>query len=850
MHSGSSLAISLRSAFVPPVNDLVGTKNGSVRTWFAILLVALLVASVGPVASAAAETFEVDSTGDAPQAAAAVCETEAGDCTLRAAIEAANQRPGRDEITFSEMVFPGGAAGTIEPSALLPAIVEPLVIDDRCPPNEFGDVPPAPCAGIDASGLGDGLVVAADEVTIEGLAVTGAAVGIDVIGSSDEFDSRRDVIGADLLGDAGSNGIGIFLGPGSDDARIGGYVNGFSGRDEIVDNTEVGLDIAGASRAEVSESTFGVSDQTPAPNGKDIEVTDLMSEGSLYKAVENQIGEEAYGPEEPAESCFEICNVIGGAVTDGIDLQGDGGDELPASGPTTIRNNFIGTDYSGDHAVANGAVGIDVGGADRVTIGGPRSREANRIVGGLWAVTAGPEARELTIEGNVVGETAENYPRPLEPPSAGGFSVDSSQISYPEAVAWVIGNRIHLYGGIGIEATGKGAQILGNEVYGSGTGIQADGENPWWFGAIYGNYLEYPGAYGIRVESARTRLFGNFVFGAEDAGVRVDSDGAEVPREVTIGGATEVHLEGEEEAAVARREAEAEEEENEIEDSGGPAIEIVGDETAFVGAARNFGAANDGSFIDLGGDGPGNRPDGPDRGVQPPTILSATPEQVSGVTHLEGGGVVGVFLKADSSPGEIEEFLAAGWPEETKEGELWSVELPEYLPPGTQIAVEQTSYDGTSEFSFATIGPGPSGGKQGSEDEEEGEESAAIGGSGEDTGSAGGRLTTRPSAPDRSAKPSSPGCAASCMVAPAAPETRILAGPHGSVTRTRVSFRIAASPPTDRLECSLDDAPFRPCHSPRAYSGLGAGRHSFRVRAISPGGIVDKSPAKRTFRIR
>ena len=62
-------------------------------------------------ALAAAETFVVNSTGDGPKAAVgAVCQTIAlGECTLRAAIEAADVDSTRDTILFDASVFQGEA---------------------------------------------------------------------------------------------------------------------------------------------------------------------------------------------------------------------------------------------------------------------------------------------------------------------------------------------------------------------------------------------------------------------------------------------------------------------------------------------------------------------------------------------------------------------------------------------------------------------------------------------------------------------------------------------------------------------------------------------------------------------
>lgn len=50
-------------------------------------------------------------------------------------------------------------------------------------------------------------------------------------------------------------------------------------------------------------------------------------------------------------------------------------------------------------------------------------------------------------------------------------------------------------------------------------------------------------------------------------------------------------------------------------------------------------------------------------------------------------------------------------------------------------------------------------------------------------------------------------------------------------------------------ECNLDGAGYTACTSPQSYSGLSAGSHTFRVRAVDNVGTVDASPATYTWTV-
>ncbi len=81
------------------------------------------------------------------------------------------------------------------------------------------------------------------------------------------------------------------------------------------------------------------------------------------------------------------------------------------------------------------------------------------------------------------------------------------------------------------------------------------------------------------------------------------------------------------------------------------------------------------------------------------------------------------------------------------------------------------------------------------------------------------------------------------------PETTIDSGPEGTVDTSAASFNFSANEPGAIFECSLDGASFSSCSSPKAYTDLPNGAHTFAVRAIDAAGNVDATPATRTWTV-
>ena len=81
------------------------------------------------------------------------------------------------------------------------------------------------------------------------------------------------------------------------------------------------------------------------------------------------------------------------------------------------------------------------------------------------------------------------------------------------------------------------------------------------------------------------------------------------------------------------------------------------------------------------------------------------------------------------------------------------------------------------------------------------------------------------------------------------PNTIIGKGLASSSRSSAAAFRFVSTVSRSSFECSLDGGPWLACSSPRSYTALVDGPHAFRVRAVSPSGKVDPTPAHASWTV-
>lgn len=317
------------------------------------------------------QTFTVSNTKDS------------GAGSLRQAILDANAKPGQDRIAFN---IGNGGSKTIAPSAMLPVIADPVILDATSQPNCK-----APCIELSGQNLVStpGLMIQASDTTVAGLIVNRFSYGI-VVDAPGRVVIRGNYIGVDASGSAArGNDIGLELRRGSD-YTIGGTTA--AERNVISGNGGEGIGVMGAvSRVRIVGNYIGLN---AAGNGALTNTVGVYIWGAAYNTI---------GGVTPGER-----NIISG------NLHPNGGSGVGvwlANGAhhNTIQGNYVGTNAAGTGSVPN-LSGVFVAGPDNViggalgtTPGGACTGACNLLSGNSGSGLVLDGAQRTIIKGNFMG---------------------------------------------------------------------------------------------------------------------------------------------------------------------------------------------------------------------------------------------------------------------------------------------------------------------------------------------------------------------------------------------------------------------------------------------------------------
>jgi hypothetical protein len=81
------------------------------------------------------------------------------------------------------------------------------------------------------------------------------------------------------------------------------------------------------------------------------------------------------------------------------------------------------------------------------------------------------------------------------------------------------------------------------------------------------------------------------------------------------------------------------------------------------------------------------------------------------------------------------------------------------------------------------------------------------------------------------------------------PDTTITDGPSGPTASAAADFSFISDDPAATFQCALDTGAFAACTSPRSYTNLSAGDHTFTVRAVDAAGNQDPTPDSRAWSV-
>jgi CSLREA domain-containing protein len=408
---------------------------------FAVFAALAFVAGAVPTAQAAAYTvFTVNATADTNDGSCDPLGQGTGnkDCTLREAINAANNHPNastdeadRDQIEFAiPQPDPSAKWVTIMPQSDLPAISDPVVIDGKSE-CEFlllqncATSPPLVevLSPFVPSPLGTslfGFLLNAGHTMIQDLSIVGFWVDIGFESLNPACDCGHNVFERNYIGLEPNGTVPDLLGRQPRAAHSGWGQDGISSEgigfpgctDCLSGNRFIGNVIAGIGVRLISIEP-GVNNNVIQGNrlGTTPDGTAAVDACCAADLVLNGSGNLIGGHEHttPDVGCSGECNLVSGFSQFGITIEPSVG--VASSSNDTIEGNFVGTDITGTKVLAapivpGGGCGICIDATDS-RIGGTDPHQRNLISVDIGhpgrGISAGSGATNLVIEGNYIG---------------------------------------------------------------------------------------------------------------------------------------------------------------------------------------------------------------------------------------------------------------------------------------------------------------------------------------------------------------------------------------------------------------------------------------------------------------
>ena len=347
------------------------------RTLLALLALAALwgalVLALSSVPAEADTTFTVNKTGDAGdrRLTDTVCDTSrkrGKQCTLRAAIQEANDTLGTDTINFN--IGGTNSVKTISPASELPEITDSVTINGY---TQRGSSANTLAVGNDAvlkvqlNGTDaatdtipnpNGLEISASNSTIKGLV-------INRFSDPDNPDGNAVLI---VEGATNNKVEGNFIGTNASGTQALG--NGFAGVFILGASNTVGGTSPAARNVISGNKSHGVliSGGLGSGTGNKVEGNFIGTTANGSGALGN--GERGVSIQQSANSntiggtaTSGAGNVISGNVVSGVQIAGSAGNE--------VEGNLIGTTADGSGALGNGDQGVFIAAASNNTIGDP-----------------------------------------------------------------------------------------------------------------------------------------------------------------------------------------------------------------------------------------------------------------------------------------------------------------------------------------------------------------------------------------------------------------------------------------------------------------------------------------------